>query len=1238
MANIFKAKTLVSRTGIFSHEVIAPNLVYNTGDQIIYGNKDFINNVGISGTGIFNSVKVSNIDNLFLSGIDIVISGNSSVNVYNPIYISGNPVLTGNIDLNSININNIVYTTGKQTIIGLKDFNNLINVSGIQFDVLTTDQVPAHQEGLLYYSDDDKTLNLDTDITDLSLPIGQENWVRAKNLTNSTLSAGTVVYISGAQGNTPLVRKSIATSDGESARTLGVAAHSINNNSKGYFTTFGLVEGINTSAYSVGQTLYLSWETSGAFTGVKPQAPNHMVRIGNVIDQGNNGSIFVTIQNGFEVDELHDVRITNPQNKDGIIYNSASGLWLNTPAALANEVVYNTGNQIVSGNKTFANNIEVQGTGIFNSVDLSNISEFQFSGTNIDLIDSNVYVSGAGWIYISGNPVITGVDLSSYATSANLALTGSTLNTKIDDLSGYANNTFATITNLASTGSALNNKINSLSGYINSSSSNIVFTSGDQTISGNKIFTNNATIYGITSANNINISGTGAFFNTIDLYNVDNLSISGVNITITSGNITSTNPILASNLVYNTGNQSISGEKTFTNNLIVQVSGFFWSGIKIGLNSIVISEESITITGDRVVVQSNLDSYSGEASNIYATIDNLNFTGSNLQTQIDNAVLKNGDQTIYGQKTFEDSVYIHNLYVTGDEFIANTINNYIESPYILLNLTGGAIDGGIFFVTGAGLTGINDYGPIIGFDHSQKFKFGIGRRSDDLSSLSDIASVQELTASGSTLDSKINSLSGVTVLTNGNQTIYGNKLFNNILSGASGIFGRNQIFIGTDIGIGGGSFNEINGNCSSILGGSLNDITGNFNVIGGGCLNLINTSSSVIVGGCLNIIGSCTSITTPTQSLSQNSFIGGGTSNCIVGGCNNVIVGGTNNCIRTIVNNSITPNCNSILGGRCNCITQGCGHSILGGDCNYISAGCWNIVGGRLNTASLVCHNFILGECNTSQGGCFNYIFGQRNTGYAPYATPHISIDNGFGNSINSSCYSTILNGIYSKIHGTYSCNNFIGVGDFNNIGANLTAFSAKYSTILNGSFNSISGTTSANECNNIITYSNILGGSNNSICSDYSTILGGRCNAINHAGATLIGDGASRVKCSAGACTLTLDFCCGISLANNVLFDVNPQILTRTANFNLTTGFNSRMILVNSPAAPVTGYLTSGQVVGFNASLMQIGAGQIQITGSGVGFVINSYNNQYRSAGQYATISVLHTGNNGYIMYGNTI
>lgn len=100
-------------------------------------------------------------------------------------------------------------------------------------------------------------------------------------------------------------------------------------------------------------------------------------------------------------------------------------------------------------------------------------------------------------------------------------------------------------------------------------------------------------------------------------------------------------------------------------------------------------------------------------------------------------------------------------------------------------------------------------------------------------------------------------------------------------------------------------------------------------------------------------------------------------------------------------------------------------------------------------------------------------------------------------------------------------------------------------------------------------------------------------------------------------------------------LYSYTPGFINRTGNF-LISGTNTQIIMANS-SARITGYIISGNITGYNTSIIQIGTGQIQITGSGGGIGINSYNNQYRTAGQFATISLLHTGNNRYIMYGNT-
>jgi len=108
------------------------------------------------------------------------------------------------------------------------------------------------------------------------------------------------------------------------------------------------------------------------------------------------------------------------------------------------------------------------------------------------------------------------------------------------------------------------------------------------------------------------------------------------------------------------------------------------------------------------------------------------------------------------------------------------------------------------------------------------------------------------------------------------------------------------------------------------------------------------------------------------------------------------------------------------------------------------------------------------------------------------------------------------------------------------------------------------------------------------------------------------------------------------LDLNNSNLINATPEIINLSANFNISGNYNSRMIMVNS-ATEVTGSIISGNSLGFNATIMQVGSGQVLITGSGIGIRINEYANQYRTAGAFAAVTLLHTGTNGYVMYGNT-
>jgi hypothetical protein len=154
--------------------------------------------------------------------------------------------------------------------------------------------------------------------------------VYVRNQTGATLSAGTIVYINGATGNRPTVTKAQANNDANSAQTFGFVKTSIADNGFGYVIVRGECENLDTSALTEGAQLYLSPTTAGTWTTTKPYAPDHLVYVGIVMRaHPTQGVILVAIQNGYELNEIHDVKITSVSNGQVLKYDSTQGLWVN---------------------------------------------------------------------------------------------------------------------------------------------------------------------------------------------------------------------------------------------------------------------------------------------------------------------------------------------------------------------------------------------------------------------------------------------------------------------------------------------------------------------------------------------------------------------------------------------------------------------------------------------------------------------------------------------------------------------------------------------------------------------------------------------------------------------------------------------------------------------------------------------------------------------------------------------
>lgn len=163
-----------------------------------------------------------------------------------------------------------------------------------------------------------------------------------KNSNGSTINSGTPVYTKIVGNSGTNIPVAIASNDGEStsSKTMGLMAETVLQNGTGFVITEGLLAGINTSTANTGDPVWLGVNGALLFgLANKPIAPAHLVYLG-VVTRGQqvNGEIFVKVQNGYELNELHDVDLdysTPPVDNDILAYDSASGMWKNQTASEA---------------------------------------------------------------------------------------------------------------------------------------------------------------------------------------------------------------------------------------------------------------------------------------------------------------------------------------------------------------------------------------------------------------------------------------------------------------------------------------------------------------------------------------------------------------------------------------------------------------------------------------------------------------------------------------------------------------------------------------------------------------------------------------------------------------------------------------------------------------------------------------------------------------------------------------
>jgi hypothetical protein len=207
------------------------------------------------------------------------------------------------------------------------------------------DQTPTGTAGVavMRWNDTDGTLDLGLK-GGLLNKIGQQVVVRARNNSGSAITKGSVVKVIGVAGGFIGINLALGDSDANSATAFGIVAEDIADASNGFVSIQGIVHGLNTNSFTEGDVLYLSPTVAGTFTNVKPVAPQHAVVVGYVAKKSaTDGHILMHVQNGYELEELHNVYI-NPStlaDNDVLQYDSASSLWENKPIVTPNNSASN---------------------------------------------------------------------------------------------------------------------------------------------------------------------------------------------------------------------------------------------------------------------------------------------------------------------------------------------------------------------------------------------------------------------------------------------------------------------------------------------------------------------------------------------------------------------------------------------------------------------------------------------------------------------------------------------------------------------------------------------------------------------------------------------------------------------------------------------------------------------------------------------------------------------------------
>lgn len=391
-------------------------------------------------TGVITNTITQYTDALARQAISLTTTGSSGAATYNNI--------TGvlNIPNYTSALTGYVPYTGATSDVNLGTY-------GLISDYLQLNNLPTSvptTAGTMSWNDSYGTLDIKLKRGNVTLQVGQETVVPVINKTGINLLEANYQVVrvrsaaeGGAQGQRLAVKLALADVDSNSATTLGVVTETINDNQEGFITVFGNVNDINTTGSLQGETwadgdmLFLSPTVPGALTNIKPTAPQHLVIIGYVVyAHAQHGIIFTKVDNGYELEELHNVYAPDASkvNNQVLTWDAGTSLWTNksiatilgyTPVPTTRTLTINGTAYDLSADRSWTISAGVSGSGTTNY-----ISKWASSSS---LGNSSIYDSGTA-ITVGATNGVRAFNIYSATADNHLAIYGTAPSVSMSDL------------------------------------------------------------------------------------------------------------------------------------------------------------------------------------------------------------------------------------------------------------------------------------------------------------------------------------------------------------------------------------------------------------------------------------------------------------------------------------------------------------------------------------------------------------------------------------------------------------------------------------------------------------------------------------------------------------------------------------------------------------------------------------------------------------------------------------